>query len=349
MSKALSFVLLHEAAEVGLSFDDKNYVSANALLDYLKTKPEYNINTLSDLKEIIRYDDKKNFSMKQINEMWFIRENHSPLSLINVVKSDVLTLIEDYNSYPELIHCTFKDVIYDILKKGLSIMSRNYIYFAENKEICLNTHNNANIFIYIDVQKAIKDGIKFYLSINNTIMSPGNENGYIEPKYFKSVINSEGNDLLKKDPNIPCAGCIVFREFNNELQVCLIRTHGNICNFPGEHKMMNETLIECATRRLKRETGILIEDIEYLRGSRCVDDSSSIIVNNQCYIYTRLYVTKYVSNIDKLLVPEFIFDVADIAFVSIEEAMTLLAINKQIVLSKAIELLQQFDKCENLE
>ena len=38
------------------------------------------------------------------------------------------------------------------------------------------------------MQKAINDGYKFYRSKNNVILCPGDENGYLSPTYFTSVI-----------------------------------------------------------------------------------------------------------------------------------------------------------------
>ena len=40
------------------------------------------------------------------------------------------------------------------------------------------------------------DGIKFYRSSNNVILSPGNDEGIIECKYFKFVKNVKNNQML---------------------------------------------------------------------------------------------------------------------------------------------------------
>jgi len=46
---------------------------------------------------------------------------------------------------------------------------------------------SSQIMIHIDVQKAIDDGLKFYLSTNGVVLSEGDENGFIAPTYFKRV------------------------------------------------------------------------------------------------------------------------------------------------------------------
>lgn len=42
----------------------------------------------------------------------------------------------------------------------------------------------------------MKDGINFYISSNNVILTEG-VNGVLHPKYFKAVINKIGDDLCE--------------------------------------------------------------------------------------------------------------------------------------------------------
>jgi 2'-phosphotransferase len=48
-----------------------------------------------------------------------------------------------------------------------------------------------DIYIEIDMFAAIKDGIKFYVSSNNVILTEGVD-GALSPKYFKKVIRKNG-------------------------------------------------------------------------------------------------------------------------------------------------------------
>lgn len=47
--------------------------------------------------------------------------------------------------------------------------------------------NSADIFIYIDLQKALDAGYKFQLSANGVILTAGNEEGYLPPEFFTRV------------------------------------------------------------------------------------------------------------------------------------------------------------------
>lgn len=45
---------------------------------------------------------------------------------------------------------------------------------------------NCNVFIWIDVELAMNDGIEFFISSNNVVLTKG-INGILPPKYFKNV------------------------------------------------------------------------------------------------------------------------------------------------------------------
>ena len=52
------------------------------------------------------------------------------------------------------------------------------------------------MYIEIDLFKAIKDGISFYISSNNVILTEGID-GTLPPKYFKKVVGKDGSVLLE--------------------------------------------------------------------------------------------------------------------------------------------------------
>lgn len=59
--------------------------------------------------------------------------------------------------------------------------------------------SSADIFIYIDLQKALDAGYTFQLSANGVILTPGNEKGFLPPEFFSRVerrIGKSGRELL---------------------------------------------------------------------------------------------------------------------------------------------------------
>lgn len=80
-------------------------------------------------------------------------------------------------------------------------MSRNHMHFAPGmpKEdgVISGMRSSCDVYIEIDMFSAIKDGVNFYISSNNVILTEGID-GVLPPKYFKKVTSKKGEDILKK-------------------------------------------------------------------------------------------------------------------------------------------------------
>lgn len=194
LSKSLSWLLRHGANSVGLIINDDGYVDLESILQ-LKQFRSYSI---SDITRIVENNDKKRFSLRETNDKLQIRANqgHSiPLSEENLLS--LLTV----NDLPEnVIHGTFLKNWNRIKTEGISRMNRNHIHFspgfADDPEVISGIRKNCQVTIIIDAKAAINDGIKFYLSENNVILSPGNEYGLLPPIYFKEVIKNKTKEVL---------------------------------------------------------------------------------------------------------------------------------------------------------
>jgi len=79
-------------------------------------------------------------------------------------------------------------------------MSRNHIHFApglpNDSGVVSGMRQSCEIYIYINVERAMGDGIKFYRSKNNVILSDG-FGGLIPLTYFEKVVDVEtGRQLV---------------------------------------------------------------------------------------------------------------------------------------------------------
>ena len=55
--------------------------------------------------------------------------------------------------------------------------------------------SSSQILIFIDVQKALDGGIKFYLSDNGVVLTAGNEKGFLPPEFFSRVETADRKPL----------------------------------------------------------------------------------------------------------------------------------------------------------
>lgn len=79
-------------------------------------------------------------------------------------------------------------------------MNRNHIHFApglpKKEGVISGMRKSCDVYIELDLFKAMKEGIDFYISSNNVILTEG-VNGVLLPKYFKKVISKNGEVLFQ--------------------------------------------------------------------------------------------------------------------------------------------------------
>lgn len=54
---------------------------------------------------------------------------------------------------------------------------------------------SSHVLIYIDVQKALDAGIKFWLSDNGVVLTEGDERGYLPKTFFEKVVDIKHGEL----------------------------------------------------------------------------------------------------------------------------------------------------------
>ncbi|XP_072031619.1 tRNA 2'-phosphotransferase 1-like [Amphiura filiformis] len=194
LSKKLTYVLRHQAVALGFEIDSGGYINVKDLLAH-KIFKGY---TLDDIKHVAASNDKQRFSLRNNTSTWLLQicanQGHS-FELPDLE----LTPITDAAGYPTIIHGTyFKpwDVIqkrYSVLtSQGLKRMKRTHIHFAQGEPgedgVISGMRASCQVMIFLNLQKALQDGLHFFLSKNGVVLSPGDANGIIHPKYFSQVL-----------------------------------------------------------------------------------------------------------------------------------------------------------------
>lgn len=182
ISKALSYLLRHGAIKEKLNIDEYGYIGINEVLAHNRLKT-YGA-TIEDIRRIVDDNDKQRFHIE--NEKICANQGHSIK-----VNEDGMELLTIENMPEEIYHGTYRKKLGLIINSGgLNKMTRNHIHFTSNcNDSVSGIRKSANILIYIDILKCLDDGIIFYKSKNNVILSPGNDQGYIDVKYFKKIID----------------------------------------------------------------------------------------------------------------------------------------------------------------
>ena len=181
ISKTMSCILRHRADKEGIKMDNSGFVSINELINN-KLMKKFNL-THNDVFEIVKTDNKQRYSLNEDKTKIRANQGHSKKFNQIIDENSIFTVIEN----PILcVHGTTYDSFQIIKKEGLKPMGRTHIHCAigypNNKNVISGARKTSDIFIEIDMEKAMNDGIKFFISTNNVILI---KDDTIHPKYFK--------------------------------------------------------------------------------------------------------------------------------------------------------------------
>ena len=195
LSKSLSKLLRDDIVELNLenNFSEDGYLPLNIIMNINYIKDENP--SLNDIIFIAENSD-SDFDLKKIGDEYYIRANNGHSEDVNkLLKPEkFLTRIYTYLNEPEnnCIHETFTEDIKSIMENGITKMNdEDYIRFESSmnsKSAIHEGYPKPDILLYIDMEKALQDGVKFYVSKNGVILTKGNQEGILEPKYIKHVV-----------------------------------------------------------------------------------------------------------------------------------------------------------------
>lgn len=190
LSRSLSWLLRHGAVEKCLTVSSDGYIEWN---DIRKLR-EFSKYTLNDVKFVVNSNDKQRFGLKEENNKWYIRANqgHSNEVGSKVMQDELLTKLHEPLGL--IIHNTTYEKYNEINQNGFK-KTRMHIQFSMITEESLKQYDTISrrpIRIFVDMKQAMDDGIEFYISQNQVILSSGiGDEGLIDRKYINKVINRE--------------------------------------------------------------------------------------------------------------------------------------------------------------
>lgn len=187
LSKLLSWILRHGANEAKLPIDSNGFIDIDVILKHQRFVAKKF--TLNEIKTVVASDRKQRFALDTLpNGKIRIKANQGH-SMANVQLT--MTRIDDASNVPFAVHGTYYRFWEQIKAEGLKRMTRNHIHLTENEVFRGDTsgfRSSSEILIYIDVAKAMGDGVAFYRSDNNVILTEGID-GTVSSKYFAKVVD----------------------------------------------------------------------------------------------------------------------------------------------------------------
>ncbi|KAF7314317.1 Trna phosphotransferase 1 [Mycena kentingensis (nom. inval.)] len=187
MSKTLSWLLRHGAQSERLPMRADGFVKVSDLLANKRVSSESL--DFGGLQDMVAKDSKQRFNLKQEGDIWWIAANqgHSMKS-VKLETKPILSL-EDIPT-KIAVHGTTNAAWNLISKTGLSKMTRNHIHLAQGvagDSVVSGMRKSSQVLIFVDVERALADGVKFSLSDNGVVLTEGDDRGFLATKYFSRV------------------------------------------------------------------------------------------------------------------------------------------------------------------
>ncbi len=179
VSKKLSYFLRHHLDQIPGQVSPAGFVSIDALLSMEDFKSA-NI-THEEIIRAVEMSDKQRFGLDSTGKLIRANQGHSISSGKLIDQTQLLTKLVVPQDY--CVHGTTRKAINEIKKSGLNKMSRTHIHFASKPNAISGFRSDSAVLIHVDMASAMADGIEFFMSANEVILSPGP----IDPKYFKKI------------------------------------------------------------------------------------------------------------------------------------------------------------------
>uniref|UniRef100_A0A8C5QWE3 2'-phosphotransferase n=1 Tax=Leptobrachium leishanense TaxID=445787 RepID=A0A8C5QWE3_9ANUR len=186
LSKLLSYALRHGAVSLRLPIGSDGFIPISSLL----ALPQFRSYSQQDIERVVSCNDKQRFTLRhsECSGGMEIRANQGHTLQVEVE----LTPVGEELPH-QAIHGTFLRHWPSIRNYGLSRMKRTHIHLStelpgEGKGVISGMRNDCEVAIFIDLEKAVADGINFFWSSNHVLLTPGNTDGVLLPKYFQKVL-----------------------------------------------------------------------------------------------------------------------------------------------------------------
>ncbi|XP_053735818.1 tRNA 2'-phosphotransferase 1 isoform X1 [Synchiropus splendidus] len=211
LSKSLSYVLRHGASQMGLHLSTDGFLYVDDLLAH----PQFHSYSLEDVQRVVDTNDKQRFKLRPHTQDGRLQIRANQGHTVQVKDLELKPVQAGSPDCPaEAVHGSYMRHWTSIQQQGLGRMRRTHIHLApglpgedgviSGELVCLVKHflspvgtsfcfppgmrRDCNLAVFIDVPKALNDGIEFFWSENQVLLTPGDSDGMLLPKYFSRAL-----------------------------------------------------------------------------------------------------------------------------------------------------------------
>jgi len=246
ISKSMSYLIRHGAPKENIKYTDEGFFKITDVLDWLNKNFD-NLVIIDQIHQIVKDDEKGRYTINVQDNIEMIRANqgHSFDVFINMTP----IILDNVDDYGIVLHGTYHKLYDPISMDGLNRMSRLHIHMVSlsKPKPFYMMRQNIDMFVIVNIKKAISDGIEFMISANNVILSSGNSYGAIPSEYLT---------MLNRVKSL-CSGVIVVGyDDSMKPHIAMVKTYKNYWSYPKGKKEQGEMSLGTALRELEEETSI---------------------------------------------------------------------------------------------
>ncbi|XP_031718417.1 tRNA 2'-phosphotransferase 1 isoform X2 [Anarrhichthys ocellatus] len=189
LSKAMSYALRHGANQMGLQMGTDGLMFVEELLAH----PQFRSYSLEDVERVVATNEKQRFKLCPHLEDGRLQIRASQGHSLQVTDLELKPVLAGSPDCPaEAVHGSYLRNWSSIQQQGLSRMRRTHIHLAPGlpgeEGVISGMRKDCDLAVYIDVSKALADGIEFFWSDNGVLMTAGDAEGKLLPKYFSRAL-----------------------------------------------------------------------------------------------------------------------------------------------------------------
>ncbi|XP_054647159.1 tRNA 2'-phosphotransferase 1 isoform X2 [Dunckerocampus dactyliophorus] len=189
LSKSMSYALRHGANQMGLCLRSDGFLFVEDLLAH----PQFCSYKLEDVERVVATNDKQRFKLCPHPEDGRLQIRANQGHSMQVMDLELKHVLAGSSDCPaEAVHGSYMRNWTSIRQHGLSRMKRTHIHLAsglpDDDGVISGMRKDCDLAVFIDVPKALADGIEFFWSENRVLLTTGDAEGKLPPKYFSRAI-----------------------------------------------------------------------------------------------------------------------------------------------------------------